>query len=410
MLVLCLLSSLLMGCSSILPAPDGTQPENTEPEQSEAANVDEILRSALDGFFPVLSQSGEYEKLQDYLKDQYYAVPTAYAYVDFDGNGQNEMVIQTDSRDASAVVLYYGGEDVFFFLFSQQQMKQIKADGSFAGGDGSQITYATLEFPGGGYRLLKLAEADYDGGTYSVGGTACNEKSFVEFEKEWAVKSNVSWTELSIQPVEKPEEQTEPETEPETQPEQEDDGSYRLNIPRQDQPIYAGPGYHYSYVGNIGIAGIYTIVEESKDQDGNLWGKLKSGIGWVDLNDVHRSDKPITIDYADPDLLESGNFHHCDKNAGAHSIAVAFRAHETLYNIQIFYNTYDYEYEIENGYDLFYLKKLTPDKPIVAAISFTDTSVYLISFEDAYGNFYLYEFYESGADTGGWAEIVEVER
>ena len=118
MLVLCLLSSLLMGCSSILPAPDGTQPENTEPEQSEAANVDEILRSALDGFFPVLSQSGEYEKLQDYLKDQYYAVPTAYAYVDFDGNGQNEMVIQTDSRDASAAVLYYGGEDVFFFLFS----------------------------------------------------------------------------------------------------------------------------------------------------------------------------------------------------------------------------------------------------------------------------------------------------
>lgn len=213
---------------------------------------------------------------------------------------------------------------------------------------------------------------------------------------------------MDTQPVEKPEIEpvTEPETEGETQPEEEDN-SYRINIPKNDQPIYSGPGYQYKYVGNVGIAGIYTIVEEARDSSGVLWGKLKSGVGWVDLNNIHRLENPIYIDYADPDLLESGNFHRCDKNAGAHSTAVAFRAYETLYNVQIFYNTYDYDYNIESGYDLFYLKQLTPDKPIVAAISFTDTSIYLVSFEDAYGNFYVYEFYESGND---WAGIVAVER
>lgn len=216
---------------------------------------------------------------------------------------------------------------------------------------------------------------------------------------------------VDTQSVKEPENvpETEPETEGQTEVEEEDN-SYRINIPRMDQPIYCGPGYQYEYVGNVGIAGIYTIVEESRDSDNTLWGKLKSGIGWVDLNDVHRSDKPITIDYADPDLLASGNFHNCDKNAGAHSVAVAFRAQETLLNVQIFYNTYDYDGIMEDGYDLYYLKKFTPDKPIVAAVSFTDTSTYLISFEDTYGNFYMYEFYESGADLDGMSGIVFVER
>lgn len=205
------------------------------------------------------------------------------------------------------------------------------------------------------------------------------------------------------QPAEKME--SEPEEEVQTEPEEEDN-SYRINIPRIDQAIYSGPGYQYQYVGNVGVAGIYTIVEESRDSNNILWGRLKSGIGWVDLNDIHRSDNPITIDYADPDLLASGNFHHCDKNAGAHSVAVAFLAQQTLFNVQIFYNTNDYDGVWENGYDLYYLKELNPDKPIVAAVSFTDTSTYLITFEDAYGNFYMYEFYESGADLDGMSGIV----
>ena len=31
----------------------------------------------------------------------------------------------------------------------------------------------------------------------------------------------------------------------------------------------------------VGEAGIYTILSEVWDADGNLWGEMKSGIGWV---------------------------------------------------------------------------------------------------------------------------------
>lgn len=411
LLMSCIAVFLLSGCNAaILQKPIDTSgnpgSESIPAEETESININQIMMSALEGSFPILSQSGQYEKLPEYLAQQYYAAIVSYAYVDFNRDGHNEMVVRTDSVEVANVVLYYAAEDLFFFSFSEAQMKQIKSDGTFSGVTGDQLTYSTLEFPGGGYRLQNLAKADYVASVYTVDGVACGEESFVKFEKDWALKQNINWINVESQPVERPE--TEPVTEPSD--ETENDGSYRINIPNKDQPIYSGPGYQYTYVGDIGIAGIYTIVQETRDSDNNLWGKLKSGIGWVDLNEVRRLDNPITIDYADPDLLASGNFHRCDDHAGAHSTAVAFRAHETLYNVQIFYNTYNYDYDIEDGYDLFYLKKLTPDKPIVAAISFSDTSVYLISFEDAFGNFYMYEFYESGSDLDCWSCIVKVER
>lgn len=45
--------------------------------------------------------------------------------------------------------------------------------------------------------------------------------------------------------------------------------------------IYSKPDSTSSFVQNVGQDGIYTIVEESYDSTGNLWGKLKSGLGWV---------------------------------------------------------------------------------------------------------------------------------
>ncbi len=42
----------------------------------------------------------------------------------------------------------------------------------------------------------------------------------------------------------------------------------------------------------MGETGIYTIVAEEYDAAGNLWGKLKSGVGWVLLDIVNISHEP----------------------------------------------------------------------------------------------------------------------
>ena len=49
--------------------------------------------------------------------------------------------------------------------------------------------------------------------------------------------------------------------------------------------IYATPD-NSTYVRTVGQDGIYTITEEAYDSAGNLWGKLKSGLGWVLLSEA----------------------------------------------------------------------------------------------------------------------------
>ena len=46
-------------------------------------------------------------------------------------------------------------------------------------------------------------------------------------------------------------------------------------------PIYKGPGTGYTLVEYLSAKGTFTIVQESYDNAGRLWGKLKSGKGWV---------------------------------------------------------------------------------------------------------------------------------
>ena len=74
--------------------------------------------------------------------------------------------------------------------------------------------------------------------------------------------------------------QTEP---PETEPEPTEPPSF-LSYTTQlsaSACIYEGPGLDTGFVQNVCITGIYTILEEAFDADGNLWGRLKSGLGWV---------------------------------------------------------------------------------------------------------------------------------
>ncbi len=80
--------------------------------------------------------------------------------------------------------------------------------------------------------------------------------------------------------------ETQPPTEPVTEPIQQmpvNDVPYTTQLSAA-RNIYNGPGNDYSHVQDVGLTGIYTIVAEKYDAYGNLWGKLRSGIGWVQLS------------------------------------------------------------------------------------------------------------------------------
>lgn len=50
--------------------------------------------------------------------------------------------------------------------------------------------------------------------------------------------------------------------------------------------IYAGAGSNTHKVGNITGKGVYTIVEEKTGVGAAKWGKLKSGAGWISLDNI----------------------------------------------------------------------------------------------------------------------------
>lgn len=52
--------------------------------------------------------------------------------------------------------------------------------------------------------------------------------------------------------------------------------------------IRKGPGTNYGTNGSIQNGGAFTIVAESEGQGATLWGKLKSGAGWISLDYVKK--------------------------------------------------------------------------------------------------------------------------
>ncbi|MDL2273466.1 amidase [Oscillospiraceae bacterium OttesenSCG-928-G22] len=59
---------------------------------------------------------------------------------------------------------------------------------------------------------------------------------------------------------------------------------YLVRIAASALNIRKGPGTNYATTGSIKDSGVYTIVEESSGTGAKLWGKLKSGAGWIALD------------------------------------------------------------------------------------------------------------------------------
>ncbi len=78
-----------------------------------------------------------------------------------------------------------------------------------------------------------------------------------------------------------------PAPSPEATPAPDDFEPYIFMVENPGEPVRSGPGYDYAMVGTVELATGYTIVEEQYDSEGLLWGRLKSGAGWIYLPDVY---------------------------------------------------------------------------------------------------------------------------
>lgn len=152
-------------------------------------------------------------------------------------------------------------------------------------------------------------------------------------------------------------------------------------------PIYKGPGRDSGYVCDVGQDGVYTIVEEAPGDDGSLWGRLKSGVGWVNLGGTPEEEviPPFTADYAFPELLESGDMARCIVDNGEGFVQLMVLPHETLRDVSLEMLTYgESGYAVDCIYDIF--PELSAAWPLVADVVFYgDMTAYGLSFTDESG-------------------------
>ena len=156
---------------------------------------------------------------------------------------------------------------------------------------------------------------------------------------------------------------------------------YTHRIEDPETMIYAGPAFLSGAVALVEEAGVYTIVEEALDADGNTWGRLKSGAGWICLTEPALA--PIYADYAQ----ESFNAYHAYWSDETDYItAIGFTPGEKLIDVK--FGLLDW-FETESwqmSEVLYTMDELDPDRAFLAQVVFWgDMTTYGISFTDADG-------------------------
>ena len=59
---------------------------------------------------------------------------------------------------------------------------------------------------------------------------------------------------------------------------------YQVKITTEDLRIRTGPGTNHDFTGQYTGKGVFTIVEESEGSGAPIWGRLKSGAGWIGID------------------------------------------------------------------------------------------------------------------------------
>lgn len=162
-------------------------------------------------------------------------------------------------------------------------------------------------------------------------------------------------------------------------------------------PIYDSPSEMDAVcVGIIGEDGVFTIINEVQDELGNVWGELKSGAGWVNLNYVrYMGQPPMTAYFAD--VINSIDAEWCDivVDDSEYMTRIAFRANERLNNVKFTTLRYGDMYEVEEEHR--WIHWMEEDTYFVAGVVFYgDMTTYGISFVDAEGNERYYAVSISG--------------
>lgn len=190
---------------------------------------------------------------------------------------EKELTIHSGDVDSVDFSMWYYKDCEINNLAAQLQENVA----SFSLAEDGEMIKGTLTFNKNSItvHITQSSMADMPSGVFEY--TELNMTSCVDKADESETTEEVVETEETTvdEPIETPfvtdEETTAPVAEP-----------YLFRTGENTYGIYNGPSYESGYVNDL-PKGAYTIIEEQFDENNNRWGKLKSGVGWICVEDAN---------------------------------------------------------------------------------------------------------------------------
>ena len=193
-------------------------------------------------------------------------------------------------------------------------------------------------------------------------------------------------TEAPTQPTVPPTEPTTVPTEPEvtqapTEPFSEK-LPYLMEVPAE-ACIFKGASLDAAFNRTVGSDGTFTIVEEVRDTNGQIWGRLKSGAGWVNVTDLfcHGTKAPaVTVSYTGKVMKKSYTYRAGEKS-GEYVTLLTFMPHQRVYNVKVM----ETHPALDSDKTITTFAELAPGEAVVVGVMLMDFNDFYISYQDDQG-------------------------
>ena len=145
--------------------------------------------------------------------------------------------------------------------------------------------------------------------------------------------------------------------------------------------IFKEPDPDSAYVQTIGENGTYTIMEEVRHENGDIWGRLKSGLGWVNISYplCNGSQLPAVTASFTSTMVRNADHHRAGKSSGEYVVLLTFMPHETVYNVKVTENHPAWNNTIVT------MDELSPEKPLVVGVLLVDFVTFHLKYQDSDG-------------------------
>lgn len=186
---------------------EGFVNESLQGQANPTAKGNAIFLSVLNNEITFVDETGKSVYLKNYnvfsersAVEGEETIPQKYTQVDFDGDGNDEMVLYVTPDFGAYLVFHIYNGQVYGFEFTERALMDLKKDGSFMGSSGAgNTTYLALSFKDEKYELHELAY-QYDmteKKVYKINGKDVTAEEFDIFYEAFRNKPNVDWIEMT---------------------------------------------------------------------------------------------------------------------------------------------------------------------------------------------------------------------